>query len=165
MPTSRRVLITRSPHQASALAEALRSSGLETILIPTIELAEPTTFATLDAARDPIAQWILAPHSEAASEVSWSGVIDGALTSVRVDRVFSAGLDPQSEGQDAWWIVDYKTAHADGLDPAIALPQLRAVFAPQLEAYAEVLRKLRGSAQIHAGLYYPRMSLFDWWQI
>ena len=50
MPTSRRVLITRSPHQASALAEALRSSGLEPILIPTIELAEPTTFAPLDAA-------------------------------------------------------------------------------------------------------------------
>jgi len=50
MPTSRRVLITRSPHQASALAEALRSSGLEPILIPAIELTEPTTFAPLDAA-------------------------------------------------------------------------------------------------------------------
>jgi uroporphyrinogen-III synthase len=45
-----RVLITRSPHQASALAEALRSSGLEPILIPAIELTEPTTFAPLDAA-------------------------------------------------------------------------------------------------------------------
>ncbi len=45
-----RVLITRSPHQASALAEVLRASGLEPILIPTIELAEPTTFAPLDAA-------------------------------------------------------------------------------------------------------------------
>jgi ATP-dependent helicase/nuclease subunit A len=35
-----------------------------------------------------------------------------------------------------------------------------------LQTYAEVLRKLHGErAQIHAGLYYPRMLLFDWWEI
>ncbi len=45
-----RVLITRSPHQASALAEQLRACGAEPILIPTIELADPTTFAPLDHA-------------------------------------------------------------------------------------------------------------------
>jgi uroporphyrinogen-III synthase len=45
-----RILITRSPHQASALAETLRAHGLDPILIPTIELADPTTFAPLDAA-------------------------------------------------------------------------------------------------------------------
>ena len=47
---SPRVLITRAPHQASALAEALRAAGLEPILIPTIEIAPPTSFAALDAA-------------------------------------------------------------------------------------------------------------------
>ena len=45
-----RVLITRSPHQASALADQLRALGAEPILIPTIGLADPTTFAPLDAA-------------------------------------------------------------------------------------------------------------------
>jgi uroporphyrinogen-III synthase len=45
-----RVLITRSPHQASALADLLRAHGIEPILIPTIELAPPTTFAPLDEA-------------------------------------------------------------------------------------------------------------------
>jgi uroporphyrinogen-III synthase len=45
-----RVLITRSPHQASALADQLRALGADPILIPTIELADPTTFAPLDAA-------------------------------------------------------------------------------------------------------------------
>jgi uroporphyrinogen-III synthase len=45
-----RILITRAPHQASALAEGLRAHGFETILIPTIELTDPTTFAPLDAA-------------------------------------------------------------------------------------------------------------------
>ena len=45
-----RVLITRSLHQASALADQLRALGADPILIPTIELADPTTFAPLDAA-------------------------------------------------------------------------------------------------------------------
>src|ERR1700689_3647314 len=45
-----RVLITRSPHQASALADQLRALGADPILLPTIELADPTTFAPLDAA-------------------------------------------------------------------------------------------------------------------
>jgi uroporphyrinogen-III synthase len=45
-----RILITRALHQASALADALRDLGCDPILIPTIELAPPTTFAPLDAA-------------------------------------------------------------------------------------------------------------------
>jgi uroporphyrinogen-III synthase len=45
-----RVLVTRAPHQASALAEALTAAGLQPVLIPTIELADPTTFVPLDAA-------------------------------------------------------------------------------------------------------------------
>jgi hypothetical protein len=83
-----------------------------------------------------------------------------------VDRVFRAGLNPRSEGLQAWWIVDYKTAHADTLDPAAALPELRNLFAPQLEAYATVLRNLHGQdAVIRAALYYPRMLLLDWWEL
>jgi len=48
--TQPRILITRSPHQSSELVERLRASGIEPILIPTIEIVEPTTFAPLDAA-------------------------------------------------------------------------------------------------------------------
>jgi uroporphyrinogen-III synthase len=43
-----RVLITRAPHQASELADRLRALGLEPILIPAIELADPTSYAALD---------------------------------------------------------------------------------------------------------------------
>jgi hypothetical protein len=120
----------------------------------------------LSASHDATAQWVLSPHPEAASEVRWSGVISGMLTNVRVDRLFRAGLAPQAEGTDGWWIVDYKTAHADNPDPAADLPQLRTLFAPQLVTYARILRNLHGpDAIIRAGLYYPRMSLLDWWEI
>jgi ATP-dependent exoDNAse (exonuclease V) beta subunit len=103
---------------------------------------------------------------DAASEVRWTGIVAGALTNVRVDRVFRGGLTPQSEGDAAWWVVDYKTAHADDPDRAASLARLRPLFAPQLEAYAEVLRNLHGAdTTIRAGLYYPRMSILDWWEV
>jgi len=45
-----RILITRSPRQASDLADRLRALGAEPILIPTIALESPTTFEPLDDA-------------------------------------------------------------------------------------------------------------------
>jgi ATP-dependent exoDNAse (exonuclease V) beta subunit len=120
----------------------------------------------LNASRDPIGSWILSPHRNAASEAGWAGVVAGDVRAVRVDRVFQAGPTPGSEGDDCWWIIDYKTAHAENIDPAKALPMLHSLFAPQVEAYGEVLRKLHGTdARILAGLYYPRMALLDWWEL
>ena len=43
-----RILVLRAPHQASALATHLRALGADPILIPTIDLAPPTSFAALD---------------------------------------------------------------------------------------------------------------------
>ena len=45
-----RILITRSAHQASALADQLRALWMEPILVPAIELAEPSSFAEMDEA-------------------------------------------------------------------------------------------------------------------
>ena len=118
------------------------------------------------ATKDPLGQWILSPHAGAASEAAWTGIVGDALRSVRVDRVFRAGMEPLSEGMDAWWIIDFKTAHPDNLYPLLALPALRSLFAPQLEAYAVILRQLhREKLPIRAGLYYPRISMFDWWAV
>src|SRR5271168_2175069 len=48
--SGKRILITRAPHQASELATQLEALGATPILIPTIEIAPPTSFAALDAA-------------------------------------------------------------------------------------------------------------------
>src|SRR6185437_681515 len=120
---------------------------------------------TQKAAQDSIGRWILSPHADAASEERWAGVVEDGVRAVQVDRVFRAGASPGSDGADAWWIIDYKTAHSEGLDPEKALPELRELFAPQLAAYARVLRNLHGAeARVFAGLYYPRMLKFDWWE-
>jgi uroporphyrinogen-III synthase len=48
--TNKRILITRTRHQASDLAAQLEALGATPILIPTIELLPPASFAALDAA-------------------------------------------------------------------------------------------------------------------
>jgi ATP-dependent exoDNAse (exonuclease V) beta subunit len=146
------------------IAAQIRAAGVDPTQAAAI--AAKAMSQALSASRDPNGQWILSPHVQAQSEVSWAGVVSGGLRTVQVDRVFRAGLDPLSEGNEAWWIVDYKTAHADNLDPAAVLPEFRKIFAPQLEAYATILRNLHGKdAMIVASLFYPRMLLLDWWQI
>jgi ATP-dependent exoDNAse (exonuclease V) beta subunit len=134
-----------------------------------VKIAAEALQMALKASHDPIGSWILSPHASAASEAAWAGVVASQLHAVLVDRVFRAGPTPGAKGEDCWWIIDYKTTHAGNLDPAQALPGLRELFAPQLEAYAGLLHNLHGAGQpgfaIRAGLYYPRLSLLDWWEI
>jgi ATP-dependent exoDNAse (exonuclease V) beta subunit len=153
--------------QQPRIAAMIRATGVEPAVAS--RMAAQAVDIVRQASRDPIAQWILAPHPDSANEIRWTGMIDGSLRTVQVDRVFRAAPRPNivaSPDDDTWWIIDYKTAHQDKPDPATLLPELRRQFAPQIEAYAAVLRNLRG-AGIHlcAGLYYPRMALFDWWQL
>ena len=131
-----------------------------------VSLAANALQIVTGSASDPIARWILSPHPDAAAEAAWTGILAGSLRTVRVDRVFRAGPEPLAPGDSVWWIIDYKTIHPDAPNPAQALPALRSLFAPQLEAYAVVLRHLHGaSAQFHAALYYPRLAQFDWWLV
>jgi ATP-dependent exoDNAse (exonuclease V) beta subunit len=130
------------------------------------QLALQALDIALRASRDPVAEWILSPQPGAASEVRWTGMVNGEIHTVQVDRVFRAGTAPSSEGTDAWWIIDYKSAHPDALNTAEVLSRLRPLFAPQLGIYAGVLRGLHGSESvIRAGLYYPRLLAFDWWEL
>jgi ATP-dependent exoDNAse (exonuclease V) beta subunit len=159
-PAAREALTRLEPH----IAAHVRATGLDPSQAARIA-AEALRHA-LNASRDPAGQWILSPHAAAVTEASWTGTVSGSLHTVRIDRVFRAGPAPFSEGDDCWWIVDYKTAHADTLNSQAALPALRLQFAPQIEAYAAVLRNLHnGDKPIRAGLYYPRMLLFDWWEL
>jgi uroporphyrinogen-III synthase len=48
--TNKRILITRTRHQASGLAAQLEALGATPILIPTIEIVPPASFSALDAA-------------------------------------------------------------------------------------------------------------------
>ena len=151
------------PELRPRIVAQIRATGMPTAQADSI--ADKAYEYARNTSQDQLGQWILSPQREAKSEASWAGLLDGELRLVRVDRVFRAGPVPLLDGEDVWWIIDFKTTHVDAMDPAAMLPQFRALFAPQLEIYAAVLRNLYGAAsQIRAGLYYPRMSLLDWWE-
>ena len=61
----RRILVTRAPHQASELADRLRARDAEPILIPTIEIAPPQSYASLDAALAQLAAFDLIAFTSA----------------------------------------------------------------------------------------------------
>ena len=144
------------------IAARIRATGVNAP--QAAQIAAQALQYALHAANDPMGQWILSPHPGADTEAAWTGVLRGSLRTVRADRVFRAGTVAGAEGEDCWWIVDYKTAHADHAAPSAALPELRRLFAPQVEAYAGLLRKQHGAdTPIRLGLYYPRMLQFDWW--
>lgn len=142
----------------------VRGAGVERLQAGRI--AATAMEVALKASRDPVGQWILSPHIDAASEIRWAGVVAGGLRTVQVDRLFRGGEGPLRSGDNVWWVIDYKTAHEEGLNPEAALPKLRNFFAPQIESYAQVLRNLHGAGVIiRGGLYYPRMMQFDCWEI
>ena len=151
-------------HSLPRIIARVRTAGLEPATAQAI--ANRALGIARKAASDPAGRWILSPHGRAASEASWSGIVSDAVRSVRVDRVFRAGLEPFREGNEALWIIDYKTAQDQSLGPGQAPSELRGLFAQQLEAYAAILRpSLEERIPIRAGLYYPRMEFFDWWAI
>jgi ATP-dependent helicase/nuclease subunit A len=148
----------------SRLLAQVRSTGISAA--PAESIAAKAVDIAINASRDATGQWILSPHDEAISESGWAGMVNGNLRTVRVDRLFRAGCTPLQAGSDALWIIDYKTAHADFARNEVPLRDFRATFAPQLEMYGAVLRNLHGpNAQLRAGLYYPRISAFDWWEL
>jgi uroporphyrinogen-III synthase len=76
----KRILITRSPHQASDLADRLRALGAEPILIPTIALEDPSTFEPLDTAIAALDQfnWLLFTSANAVEAFHKRAIAKGA---------------------------------------------------------------------------------------
>jgi ATP-dependent helicase/nuclease subunit A len=146
--------------RATALLRSAALSGE-----PLKSVATTVTNMLLTCAADPVCRWILEPHRDARSEVSWSGFVagDARLRTLRADRVFRAGAEPlDSSNSNFLWVIDYKTGVvAPG---ALLLASERIVYAPQLLAYARALRALYGpQTQLRLGLYYTAIATLDFW--
>ena len=94
--------------------------------------------------------WVL--QGDGASELAVTGIIDGRMESVIIDRV-------RIDAEGTHWIIDYKTSSHEGGDLADFLRQEEDRYRPQLAKYAKIYRELSG-ASVRAALYFPLLREF-----
>jgi ATP-dependent exoDNAse (exonuclease V) beta subunit len=102
----------------------------------------------LDALCSDRGRWLFDPsHTQARAEYAMTGVFDGRVVNVKIDRTFVDDTDTR-------WIVDYKTGAHEGADIETFLQREEDRYRPQLARYAALMRLL-DARPIRAGLYYP----------
>jgi ATP-dependent exoDNAse (exonuclease V) beta subunit len=136
-----------------AFARDLRSLGVpEAQLSSALERVERALTCAL---ADPRARWVLGPHAQAACELALTGVLDGQLVDIVIDRTFV-------DEKGVRWIVDYKTGMHEGADLEGFLDNEQARYRGQLERYAALLAQL-GTEPIRLALYFPLLQGWREW--
>ena len=185
--SSPEALLSEIPTWTPRFAALLRTDGLPHTTIN--RLAREAREAMENALRDPDGLWLFAPHTAAASELALTAWPKSELTSkpesvstsptsapaaarpssIRIDRIFRAGLAPHATGEDILWIIDYKTSAPGPSDLDDFLAAQRVTYAPQLETYARILTQLPHPSDLPApkevrlALYYPTLPHLLWW--
>jgi len=129
-------------------ARWLRESGVAD------ETAQPVIERVLAAIRsmamDGKGQWLM--QGDGHAELALSGVVDGRLESVVLDRV-------RIDDHGVHWIVDYKTSSHEGGRLGEFLQAETDRYRPQLRKYAEIYRNFSG-ADVRCALYFPLLQEF-----
>ncbi len=100
---------------------------------------------------DPEGRWLLAPGPEAHSEFALTGVVDGGVQNLVIDRTFT---DPESGER---WVVDFKTAIPHpGVSEADFIRIERNRYRPQLERYGALAGALFDQP-VRLGLYFTAL--------
>ncbi len=118
----------------------------------------------LAVVQNSIGRWLLMPHPGALSEASWQMWDDaGHLRTLRVDRSFLAGDDPESSGRHCLWIVDYKTGAHPPENLEVWRAEQQELYGPQLQAYGAALAAAAPGTAVRYGLYFPELlELVHW---
>jgi ATP-dependent exoDNAse (exonuclease V) beta subunit len=99
---------------------------------------------------EPQARWLLAPRTSAWSEYRLTGLHEGRLVNVVLDRML---IDEHGQR----WIVDFKTSTHQGADLEAFFANEVTRYRPQLERYAALAREL-GPEPVRAALYFPLLG-------
>jgi ATP-dependent helicase/nuclease subunit A len=115
----------------------------------TADVVEALTRTVADAR----GRWILSrEHRESGSELALTGMADGRLTNVVIDRSFV-------DADGTRWVIDFKTSPHEGgrLEDFIGRELER--YRGQLQKYAALARAL-GPEPVRAALYFPLLGVF-----
>jgi ATP-dependent exoDNAse (exonuclease V) beta subunit len=135
----------RSTLAAEGLSNSELSGSVEHVLEALTEVVE-----------DSRGRWLLSrDHEDAYNELALSGLVDGRLVSVAIDRSFV-------DDSGTRWIVDYKSGRHEGGDPTAFLDGEQARYAAQLERYARLMSAW-DQRPIRVGLYFPLLRGWREW--
>lgn len=99
---------------------------------------------------DPKGCWVL--HGEGYAEMALSGIVDGHLESVVIDRV-------RVDADGTHWVIDYKTSTHEGSDLDGFLDQEADRYRAQLMRYTSLYSAFSG-APVKTALYFPLLQEF-----
>jgi ATP-dependent exoDNAse (exonuclease V) beta subunit len=104
-------------------------------------------------AEDPRVQWLVDQgHRDAHTELRLSGLVDGELRNVVIDRTFVDDAGTR-------WIIDYKTSQHGGGGLEEFLDREMQRYAPQLRLYVTLVQQL-GPEPVRTALYFPWLREF-----
>ena len=173
-------LLAELPTWTPRLAALLRADGLAHATVN--RLAREARTALEDTLRDPDGLWLLAPHAAAANEFALppgpsliTRTVNppfAPLLRPSIDRIFRAGAEPHSPGEDFLWIVDYKTTapHSSCQPRRLPLRPTRRLCAPvgDLRPHPHPAPAPRGRPapkEVRLALYYPALPRLLWWPL
>jgi hypothetical protein len=119
------------------------------------EAAQQVEAGLLRTLRDPRGRWILEPHANAETELQITGLIDGKLYEIVIDRTFVDEFGVR-------WIIDYKTSSHEGGGLEAFLDNEKERYREQLERYARLMVQ-RDDRPIRLGLYFPLLGEWREW--
>ncbi len=143
-----------SSFSEASLKSLLLLQGCSGILLPKALMAVKEALARVQ--QDPIGQWILSPHREAAVEYALGGEIQGLCVEGVLDRTFV-------DEHNVRWIIDYKTTETIPEDLEAFLEEQQQQYASQLRRYG-CLMALREQRPIKLGLYFPGLPAWREWE-
>jgi ATP-dependent helicase/nuclease subunit A len=142
----------------------LRGDGLPKAMVD--RLGQQALAGLTNTLTDPEGAWVLGARDEGVSEFALTAWGE-RRSSVRLDRMFRAGVEPMMSGTDYLWIVDYKTTRHGSAGIEAFLAGEREKYGPQLAAYARMMRGETvgaGEDEVRVALYYPMLPRLVWWR-
>ncbi len=139
---------------------ALIERELAALGVPQAERAgavQRTLAALRGTLADARGRWLLmarAPEAQAASELKLTGIDDGRLVNIAIDRSFVE--------DGVRWVIDYKTGSHEGAGREDFLDREVERYRDQLARYARLVGAL-GPQPVRCGLYFPLLGAWRVW--
>jgi ATP-dependent exoDNAse (exonuclease V) beta subunit len=137
-----------------AFQRELKRLGVpEAEMQPAVERVATALAASLSDTRG---CWLLQAHEDARAELRLTGIVEGEVVDVIIDRTFV-------DEHGVRWIVDFKTSVHEGADRDAFLDNERVRYAAQLQRYGALMR-MAEAREICLGLYFPLLGGWREWR-